>query len=323
MTGSSRTASSAAATSSPPAPRELARLRRALGRWYRANGRHGLPWRLTRDPYAVLVSEVMLQQTQVERVRPRYEAWLERWPTAASLAEEPTATVIREWSGLGYNRRAVNLQRAVREALARFGGIPTDEAKLRSLPGVGAYTAAAVACFAGGRRTAALDTNVARVVARALLGQAAARAPYGVALREAATAWLPERGARAHQLAVMDLGAQLCRASSPACGVCPLARDCSWLAADRPAARDAGAKTPASPFATTARFARGRIVAMLGEGSQLRAAEIAARLPEEHRAQCERYLAALARDGIVAQREGRWSLAEDDQGTSNIASPKL
>ncbi len=298
-------------TTSVPAPGRLSRLRRALGRWYRANGRHDLPWRLTRDPYAVLVSEVMLQQTQVERVRPRYEAWLGRWPTAASLAEAPAAAVIREWSGLGYNRRAVNLQRAAREALERFGRIPVNETKLLSLPGVGPYTAAAVACFAGGRRTAALDTNVARVVGRALLGEARARAPYGSELREAAEAWLPARGARAHQLAVMDLGATVCKASSPDCGVCPLARGCAWLAAGRPAPHVAVPKGEAAPFEATARFARGRIVAMLAEGSPQSADAIAARLPEEHRVACEHYLEALARDGIVALREGRWGLAED------------
>jgi len=303
--------SSRTTTSGPPSPDALSRLRRALGRWYRVNGRHGLPWRLTRDPYAVLVSEVMLQQTQVERVRTRYEAWLERWPTAASLAQAPAAAVIREWSGLGYNRRAVNLQRAAREALDRFGRIPLDEAKLRSLPGVGPYTAAAVACFAGGRRTPALDTNVARVVARALLGQAGARAPYGGDLREAAEAWLPQRGARAHQLAVMDLGATVCRAASPDCDACPLAKGCAWLAAGRPTPRIAAPRGETTPFEATPRFARGRIVAMLAEGSPLTAEAIAERLPEEHRAACGRYLEALARDGIVAEREGRWGLAED------------
>ena len=259
----------------------------------------------------MLVSEVMLQQTQVERVRPRYEAWLERWPTAADLAKARAAEVIREWSGLGYNRRAVNLQRAAREALERFGRIPLDEANLVSLPGVGPYTAAAVACFAGGRRTAALDTNVARVVARALLGEGRARAPYGAELREAAEAWLPARGARDHQLAVMDLGATVCRASSPACEACPLARDCAWLAAGRPEDAPAVPRGKTTPFESTARFARGRIVAMLAEEGPLEAETIAARLPDEHGTSCDGYLEALERDGIVARREGRWGLAED------------
>ena len=259
----------------------------------------------------MLVSEVMLQQTQVERVRARYEAWLQRWPTASSLAEAPAAEVIREWSGLGYNRRAVNLQRAAREALERFGRIPLDEAKLASLPGVGPYTAAAVACFAGGRRTVALDTNVARVVARALLGQGRARPPYGREVREAAEAWLPARGARDHQLALMDLGATVCRASSPACEACPLARDCAWLAAGRPEGAPPTPKGKAAPFESTARYARGRIVAMLAEGAPLHPDAIAARLPEQHRAACSEYLEALARDGIAVLQEGRWGLAED------------
>ena len=142
--------------------------------WY-DNNKRILPWRKKcsqkKREYFTLVSEFMLQQTQVSRVHPRYETWLKRWPTAESLAEATTGTVIREWAGLGYNRRAVNLQRAAREALEKFGGIPTEEAKLLTLPGVGPYTAAAVACFAGDKRTVALDTNIARVVARTLLGE--------------------------------------------------------------------------------------------------------------------------------------------------------
>ncbi len=300
-------------------------MRRALGRWHRAHGRHDLPWRLTRDPYAVLVSEVMLQQTQVARVRPRYEAWLARWPDAASLTRAPRAAVIRAWSGLGYNRRAVNLWRAAAESLERFGAVPADERELRALPGVGPYTAAAVACFAGGRRTAALDTNVARVTARALLGEAVAPTLPNARLRAVATDWLPSRGARDHQLAVMDLGALVCRASAPACGECPLAGECAWLAAGRPAPPEPPAKAPAAPFPLTARFARGRIVAMLAEGAPLRTEEIVARLPARHRPHCERYLDALARDGLAAPREGRWELAGEGaaQGTSSMASPKL
>ncbi len=256
----------------------------------------------------------MLQQTQVARVLPRYEAWLRRWPDAASLARARLPLVIREWSGLGYNRRAVNLWRAVREALERFGRVPADEERLRTLPGVGAYTAAAVACFAGGRRTAALDTNTARVTARALLGEAVAPMPRAARLRTAAADWLPVRGARAHQLAVMDLGALVCRASAPACGECPLADGCAWLAAGRPAPPSPPARNPAGPFPLTARFARGRIVAMLAEGAPLPAHEIAARLPMRHRPHCERYLDALARDGLVTARDGRWELAGDGDG---------
>ena len=165
--------------------------------WYRANGRD-LPWRRTRDPYAILVSEVMLQQTQVERVVPRYVRWLERWPTAAYLAAAPRSEVIREWQGLGYNRRAVNLHRAA-EQIAEIGW-PED---LTELPGVGRYTADAVARFAMEANVLPVDVNVARVLKRTggRFGPASAHA-------------------------LMDLGATVCLARVPRCGACPLADKC-------------------------------------------------------------------------------------------------
>tara|TARA_Y100000588_G_C14080088_1_gene849800 strand:- start:267 stop:890 length:624 start_codon:yes stop_codon:yes gene_type:complete len=206
----------------------------------------------------------------------------------------------------------VNLQRAAREALEKFGGIPTEEAKLLTLPGVGPYTAAAVACFAGDKRTVALDTNIARVVARTLLGEATARVPHKQKLKEAAKAWLPKRGTRAHQLAAMDLGATVCKASSPACEICPLKSDCTWLAAGQPEADPTpNGKVTAAPFKSTARFARGQIVAILAKDSPLPASSIAAQLPEEHQENCGRYLEALAGDGIVTFRKEHWGLAED------------
>ena len=165
--------------------------------WYEANGRD-LPWRRTRDPYAVLVSEVMLQQTQVPRVVPRYLDWLERWPTVEALAAAPRADVIRAWQGLGYNRRAVNLHRAAQAVAA--AGWPDD---LTELPGVGAYTAAAVACFAFGRSVLPEDTNVRRVQERTGLGFDGECAQ-----------------------ALMDLGATVCLARVPRCNACPLAASC-------------------------------------------------------------------------------------------------
>jgi A/G-specific adenine glycosylase len=168
-----------------------------LTRWFAERGRD-LPWRRTRDPYAILVSEVMLQQTQVERVVPRYLRWLERWPTVPALADASTADVIREWQGLGYNRRAVNLKRAAEHVASR--GWPDD---LTELPGVGPYTAAALANFAFGRPVLPVDTNVRRVQERtdAEFGPAAAQA-------------------------LMDLGATICLARIPRCGACPLAARC-------------------------------------------------------------------------------------------------
>jgi A/G-specific adenine glycosylase len=165
--------------------------------WYRENARD-LPWRKTRDPYAILVSEVMLQQTQVDRVTPRYLEWLERWPTVDALADAPLADVIRAWQGLGYNRRAVNLHRAAQRIATR--GWPEQ---LEELPGVGRYTADAVARFAFGVPVLPVDTNVARVCERT------------------GTDFGP---AAAH--ALMDLGATICRARVPRCDTCPLARTC-------------------------------------------------------------------------------------------------
>jgi A/G-specific adenine glycosylase len=165
--------------------------------WFRENGRD-LPWRKTTDPYAVLVSEIMLQQTQVERVVPRWLAWVERWPTAEALAAAPAADVIREWQGLGYNRRAVNLHRAAQRIAAE--GWPDD---LTELPGVGRYTANAVAAFALGAPVLPVDTNVRRVQERT--GHR-----FG-----------PECGQ-----ALMDLGATVCLARVPRCGACPLAAAC-------------------------------------------------------------------------------------------------
>ena len=169
----------------------------ALLAWY-AENRRDLPWRHTRDPYAILVSEVMLQQTQAGRVVPRYLAWLERWPTATALAEAPTAEVLREWQGLGYNRRALSLQRAAREVAAN--GWPKD---LTTLPGVGPYTAAAVQCFSLGRPVLPVDVNVGRVLERT-------GATFDPTCAQA----------------LMDLGATICIARVPRCGACPLAEEC-------------------------------------------------------------------------------------------------
>ena len=169
----------------------------ALRAWFRVHGRD-LPWRRTKDPYAILVSEAMLQQTQVERVLARYLAWLERWPTVAALAAAPAADVIRAWQGLGYNRRGLNLHRAARIVAA--GGWPAD---LTELPGVGPYTAAAIRNFAFGEPVLPVDVNVARVQERT--GHA-----FG-----------PEAAQ-----ALMDLGATICLARVPRCGACPLAASC-------------------------------------------------------------------------------------------------
>ena len=172
-------------------------MRELLLDWFAERGRE-LPWRETRDPYAILVSEVMLQQTQAARVVPRWVAWLERWPTAEALAAAPTGEVIREWQGLGYNRRALNLQRAAR--VVAECGWPDD---LAELPGVGLYTAAAVACFALGRPVLPVDVNVRRIQERT-----------------------GEEFDHTCAQALMDLGATICIARIPRCDECPLASTC-------------------------------------------------------------------------------------------------
>ena len=177
--------------------------------WYGQNARD-LPWRRTRDPYAILVSEIMLQQTQVSRVLARWEAWLDRWPTVETLAAADLSDVIREWDGLGYNRRAVNLHRCAAAVVER-GGFPQEPTDLERLPGIGPYTSAAVACFAFGAQISAPDTNARRVIARALGGAGIAPPP-----------------GRAYEWnqALFDLGSTICIARRPRCGLCPLAAGC-------------------------------------------------------------------------------------------------
>jgi A/G-specific adenine glycosylase len=239
----------------------------ALLAWYGEVARD-LPWRRTTDPYRILVSEVMLQQTQVVRVVPRYEAWVERWPTAAALAAAPVADVLRAWVGLGYNRRALRLREACAAVAAE--GWPDD---LETLPGVGPYTAAAVGSFAFGRQVVAVDTNVRRVFARA-----GALAPP------------PGRAADFNQ-AAMELGATVCRPRRPRCGACPLA--CGWTAPPdaAPAAR------PAARWEDSDRWVRGRVVAALAGAEPWPDGVGEERL--------ERALAGLERDGLVVRAEGR------------------
>jgi A/G-specific adenine glycosylase len=268
---------------------DLDALREALLVWY-ARVRRDLPWRRTTDPYAILVSEVMLQQTQVARVVPRYLEWLARWPTAAALAAASRAEVLAAWVGLGYNRRALALHAAA-IAVARDGW-PAD---LRALPGVGPYTAAAVGSFAFGEQVAAVDTNGRRVAER--LG------------RGAPDELLPAGRAAEWNQAAMELGATVCTARAPRCGACPVA---AWCAATAAAAGDTAAsgrslarrsvreRRPAERFEDTNRFVRGRVVAALAAGEDL-PGDIA---PER----LERALAGLMRDGLVRRVEGGLAL---------------
>jgi A/G-specific adenine glycosylase len=223
-----------------PAERVPAERYRAFGRrlraWYRANCRD-LPWRRTRDPYRVLVSELMLQQTQVARVIPRYEAFLERFPTLHHVAAAAPARVMEAWEGLGYYARARNLHRLARQVTAdgAAGTLPPDPAALRALPGIGAYTAGAVASFAYERRAPLVDTNVARVLRRVFAPALDAKTGAGArALWAIAERTLPPRGRDAwtHNQALMELGALVCTARLRHCHGCPVKPVCATFAAE-------------------------------------------------------------------------------------------
>jgi A/G-specific adenine glycosylase len=222
--------------------------RRRVLSWYRRSGRD-LPWRRTRDPYRVLVSEVMLQQTQVSRVLPAYRRFLRRFPTLRALSRAPLGEVLREWSGLGYNRRARDLHRISRMGAA----LPRTVAGLDALPSIGPYTASAVACFALGQPTGFADTNIRRVLGRAILGRIASdREAVGLDLRVGSK----RASARWHH-ALMDIGATICIAKRPRCEVCPIRAICRYEGVEAPARRKQ------SPFAASDRRVRGAIVRRL------------------------------------------------------------
>ncbi|MGH2499308.1 MAG: A/G-specific adenine glycosylase, partial [Candidatus Limnocylindria bacterium] len=232
------------------------RFRRALGRWYARHGR-ALPWRRTGDPYAVLLSEVMLQQTQVSRVALAYEGFLRRFPTLDALAAAPLGEVLRAWAGLGYNRRALNLHRAAVEVVARRGGrLPDDLDGLLSLPGIGPYTARAVLAFAFERDHGVLDTNAARVLARV---EGRRLRPKEAQAR--ADELVPPGSAWAWNQAMLDLGATVCVGRRPACERCPVAPWCGWrragLGEPDPAVGSAGVAGRQSTFEGSDRQGRG------------------------------------------------------------------
>jgi A/G-specific adenine glycosylase len=276
---------------------------RVLG-WYDRHARD-LPWR---DPdagaWAVLVSEIMLQQTPVARVLPAYRAWLDRWPTAAALAADSVGEAVRAWGRLGYPRRAMRLHQTATAITTRHGGVvPDDVDALRELPGIGDYTAAAVAVFAYHRRLPVLDTNVRRVLARAVDGTALPSPSVRVAELETARGLLPVDSAEAARwsVAVMELGALVCTARGPRCDGCPIADRCRWRGGGYPAYD--GPRRPAQSYDGTDRQCRGALLAVLRDATgpvhrwELEAAW-------DRSPQRERALDGLVADGLVEPLDG-------------------
>jgi A/G-specific adenine glycosylase len=230
-----------------PAPERRRWFRRQLLAWYRRNGR-SLPWRETRDPYHILVSEVMLQQTQVDRVLPKYREWLDRYPSFEALSAAAEEDVVRTWYPLGYNIRPRRLQAIARDAVERFDGrLPDDEETLLSFKGIGEYTAGAVRSFAFGKRAAILDTNVARVLFRVFVGHGDPKShAMKKLLWDLSRAVLPHRHYYDFNQALMDFGATACSARTPDCESCPMRRQCRsypFAPASKPRKAAAAGKT--------------------------------------------------------------------------------
>ncbi len=267
--------------------------------WYASHARD-LPWRHPdASAWSILVSEIMLQQTPVARVRPAHRDWLARWPVPASLAASTAGDAVRQWGRLGYPRRAIWLH-AIARILAdqHEGEVPASAAALIALPGIGPYTAAAVASFAFGQRHAVLDTNVRRVLARLVRGEEQPPRSTSVAEIALAETLLAADGRRAARwsVAVMELGALVCTSARPSCSRCPVARQCRWLREGSPA--DAGSRR-SQPYAGSDRQCRGRLLAVLRDADgPVTAARLDAAWPD--RQQRARALAALISDGLAA-----------------------
>ena len=291
---------------------EHPRLAPAVNAWFAENARD-LPWR--RDGFGawgILVSEFMLQQTPVVRVLPRLEEWLERWPTPSALASTPAGEAVRAWGRLGYPRRALYLHACAVAITERHGGrVPEDVPSLIALPGIGDYTARAVAAFAFGHRHPVVDTNVRRVLARAICGEADPGPPStrrDLALMEEQ---LPGEtaDARVFNAAVMELGAVVCTARAPRCDACPIRDSCAWRARGYPA-YTGGARAVQKRFEGSDRQVRGLVLAEL-RSSHMPVAQAAVAGLWPDGTQLDRALAALVRDGLAVRvADGAYALPE-------------
>ncbi|MDQ1105324.1 A/G-specific adenine glycosylase [Nocardioides zeae] len=289
------------ATPEIPAVDDVPGLHDAVLGWYDEHARD-LPWRgVDASPWSVMVSEFMLQQTPVARVLPVHAAWLATWPTPAALAAASTGEAVRAWGRLGYPRRALRLHAAATAIVAQHGGeVPRAYADLLALPGIGDYTAAAIASFAYGQRHVVLDTNVRRVIARVAAGQELPPRSVTTAERALAASLLPDAPADAAtwNVGLMELGALVCSVASPACDRCPVLDRCAWVAAGRPA-YDGPARV-AQTYAGTDRQCRGRLLGVVRDADgpvALSTLEAAWAISEQR----DRCLASLVEDGLLAR----------------------
>lgn len=283
-------------------------LHRPVLDWYADHARE-LPWRGPgATPWAVMVSEFMLQQTPVSRVLPVFESWLTTWPTASALASAPSGEAVRAWGRLGYPRRALRLHAAATDIVERHAGeVPAEYDQLIALPGIGDYTASAIASFAFGASHAVLDTNVRRVFARAVTGVEFPAASVGRAERGLAEALVPEDQPATWAVAVMELGALVCTAAGPRCGACPISDRCAWALAGHPAYD--GPPRRGQAWAGTDRQVRGRIMAVLRDtGGTVGRDRLDTAWPEAP--QRDRALQSLLDDGLVVEVDGRYALPE-------------
>ncbi|GAA2039771.1 A/G-specific adenine glycosylase [Agromyces tropicus] len=281
----------------------------AIVDWF-AHAARPLPWRAADvSPWAVLVSEFMLQQTQVARVQPRWEEWIRRWPTPADLAAAPASDAVRAWDRLGYPRRALWLHRAATEIVERHGGeVPCDLDALSALQGIGPYTARAIAAFAFGERHPVVDTNTRRVIARAVGGVAEAGPPSTRRDLDAMSALLPpdRARARAFNAGAMELGATVCVARAPRCDDCPIADRCAWRAAGYPA-YDGPRRARQARFAGSDREARGLVLRELRAAHRPVALEELARVVDDR---LDRALEGLVADGLAVRVDGGYVLPD-------------
>jgi A/G-specific adenine glycosylase len=273
--------------------------------WFDETGRD-LPWRSDPHPWRVMVSEFMLQQTPVARVLPMFDTWMKRWPTPAALAADEPGEAVRAWGKLGYPRRALRLHASAAAIVERHGGeVPSTVDELRALPGVGDYTAAAIASFAFGQRHVVLDTNVRRLFARAVQGIEYPADSITVAERELAAQLLPDRDAHHWAAATMELGAVVCTAKSPRCGTCPIDDQCAWNLAGRPA--HAGPPRRGQAYAGTDRQVRGRLLDVL-RASDAAVTKATLDAAWDDADQRERCLRSLLHDGLVHENNGMYGL---------------